>query len=146
MYVIGKTGTGKSTLLETLVREDILPGDGLAILDPHGDLVDKILISVPDHRRNDLIYFNPSDRASPLTFNPLILEIAFALAVAAQTMYGLKEEIEPPQILGCLSSLYFLIRGLDNFKKDFDTRAKVKSGKAFDYSRSPLDMPQIDPL
>src|SRR5258705_224755 len=58
MYVIGKTGTGKSTLLETLIRQDIENGEGLALLDPHGDLVEKVLCAVPENRKADLIYFN----------------------------------------------------------------------------------------
>jgi len=69
--VIGKTGTGKSTLLETLVRQDIENGGGLALLDPHGDLVEKVLRAAPEKRQGDLIYFNVSDRGNPLGFNPL---------------------------------------------------------------------------
>jgi len=69
MYVIGKTGTGKSTLLETLIRQDIVNGEGLALLDPHGDLVEKVLRAVPDKNKGDLIYFNVPD--NPLGFNPL---------------------------------------------------------------------------
>lgn len=71
MYVIGKTGTGKSTLLETVIRQDMENGEGLALLDPHGDLVEKILRVVPEQRRNDLVYFNVADYRNPLGFNPL---------------------------------------------------------------------------
>jgi hypothetical protein len=71
MYVIGKTGTGKSTLLETLIRQDIKNGEGLALLDPHGDLVEKVLKAIPDERKKDLIYFNVADTQHPLGFNPL---------------------------------------------------------------------------
>src|SRR5207245_7517372 len=71
MYIIGKTGTGKSTLLETLIRQDIDNGEGLALLDPHGDLVEKVLSVVPEKRKGDLIYFTVPDRANPLAFNPL---------------------------------------------------------------------------
>src|SRR5262245_446371 len=71
MYVIGKTGTGKSTLLEMLIRQDIENGEGLALLDPHGDLVEKVLGAVPEQRKHDLIYFNVPDRGSLLGFNPL---------------------------------------------------------------------------
>jgi hypothetical protein len=70
-YVIGKTGTGKSTLLETLIHQDITAGEGLALLDPHGDLVERILSAIPPHRRKDLIYFNVPDIAHPIGFNPL---------------------------------------------------------------------------
>ena len=71
MYIVGKTGTGKSTLLETLIRQDIEAGQGLALLDPHGDLVEKVLARMPERRKDDLIYFNVPDRTCPLSFNPL---------------------------------------------------------------------------
>ncbi len=71
MYLIGKTGTGKSTLLETLIRQDMASGQGLALLDPHGDLVEKLLAQVPEHRRDDLIYFNVPDHTQALSLNPL---------------------------------------------------------------------------
>jgi energy-coupling factor transporter ATP-binding protein EcfA2 len=71
MYLIGKTGTGKSTLLETLIRQDIVSGQGLALLDPHGDLVEKILTRLPEHRKDDLIYFNVPDHTQALSLNPL---------------------------------------------------------------------------
>lgn len=71
MYIVGKTGTGKSTLLETMIRQDIYSNRGLALLDPHGDLVERVFAWVPDARASDLIYFNAPDRAHPLSFNPL---------------------------------------------------------------------------
>ena len=71
LYVIGKTGTGKSTLLETLVRQDIERGEGLTLLDPHGDLVERIAKSIPPHRKSDVIYFNVPDAAQPYGYNPL---------------------------------------------------------------------------
>src|SRR5437870_1036628 len=70
MYIIGKTGTGKSTLMETMIRQDIKDGEGVALLDPHGDLVERIARSIPDHRKKDLIYFNVPDFSNPLGFNP----------------------------------------------------------------------------
>lgn len=71
MYILGKTGTGKSTLLESLIRQDILRGHGVALLDPHGDLVEKVLSEVPTERSDDLIYFDATDASNPLGFNPL---------------------------------------------------------------------------
>lgn len=71
MYIIGKTGVGKSTLLETLIRHDINVGHGVALLDPHSDLVERILANIPKHRAKDLIYFDVTDTAYPLAFNPL---------------------------------------------------------------------------
>src|SRR5438105_10654737 len=71
MYIIGKTGTGKSTLIANLARQDLLHGEGFALLDPHGDLVEHVLKLVPPERQADLIYFNVPDTAHPLAFNPL---------------------------------------------------------------------------
>lgn len=71
MYVIGKTGTGKSTLVETMIRQDMERGLGLVLLDPHGDLVERVVAAVPQHRKSDLIYFNVPDAGQPLFFNPL---------------------------------------------------------------------------
>src|SRR2546428_3221505 len=70
-YLIGKTGTGKSTLLENLARQDIESGRGLALLDPHGDLVERLIAAIPEKRKDDLIYFSVPDVSSPLGFNPL---------------------------------------------------------------------------
>jgi type IV secretory pathway TraG/TraD family ATPase VirD4 len=71
LYVIGKTGTGKSTLLETLIRQDLATGDGLVLLDPHGDLVERVLTAVPASRCDELVYWNVPDAERPLGFNPL---------------------------------------------------------------------------
>jgi Type IV secretion-system coupling protein DNA-binding domain len=71
MYIIGKTGTGKTTLLETMIRQDIGAGRGAALFDPHGDLVERLLAWFPDKRRDDLIHFNVPDASRPLAFNPL---------------------------------------------------------------------------
>jgi hypothetical protein len=71
MYIIGKTGSGKSTLIETLVRQDIKAGHGLALLDPHGDLVERVAAVIPKGRREDVIYFNVPDISGRLAFNPL---------------------------------------------------------------------------
>lgn len=71
MYVIGKTGMGKSTLLENMICDDIRSGKGLGVIDPHGDLIEGILKSIPKDRSNDVILFEPADRDFPLSFNPL---------------------------------------------------------------------------
>lgn len=69
MYVIGKTGVGKSYFLQNLVLQDIFNGEGVAFLDPHGDAVEWVLDRIPADRAEDVIYFNPSDRERPLGFN-----------------------------------------------------------------------------
>jgi DNA helicase HerA-like ATPase len=71
LYVVGQTGTGKSTLLLNLIRQDLVAGEGLALLDPHGDLAEAALAHVPRARTNDLVYLNPADLERPIGFNPL---------------------------------------------------------------------------
>lgn len=73
VYIIGKTGTGKSTLIANLARQDLANGEGFALLDPHGDLVEHVRTLVPSERAADLIYFNPADPAHTLAFNRLRL-------------------------------------------------------------------------
>ncbi len=69
MYVIGKTGMGKSTMLENMAIQDMLNGNGLAVMDPHGSFAEKILDYVPEDRINDVIYFAPFDTDHPISFN-----------------------------------------------------------------------------
>ncbi len=71
IYIIGKTGMGKSTLLENMIFSDIQAGRGLAVVDPHGDLADAVLNFIPARRTNDVIIFDPSDRDYPVAFNML---------------------------------------------------------------------------
>lgn len=71
LYVIGQTGTGKTTLLQNLIRQDIAAGRGLAFLDPHGDAVEDLVRNLPKARRDDLVYLNVPDSACDLGFNPL---------------------------------------------------------------------------
>jgi len=71
MWTIGKTGTGKSTLIANMAIDDLKKGRGLAVIDPHGDLCDIILNYVPRSRINDVIYFNPADKDYPIVINPL---------------------------------------------------------------------------
>ncbi len=69
MYLIGKTGMGKSTILENMIVEDIRAGKGVAVVDPHGDLAEKIIEFIPSGRVNDVVYFNPADMEFPIAFN-----------------------------------------------------------------------------
>lgn len=69
IYVIGKTGMGKTTLLENMVFSDLVNGRGVAVVDPHGDFAEKILDYIPPKRINDVIYFNPADMEYPIAFN-----------------------------------------------------------------------------
>lgn len=69
MYVIGKTGAGKTAFLKNMALQDISNGEGLAIIDPHGEFVEEVLDSIPSHRINDVVYFNPADMEFPVSFN-----------------------------------------------------------------------------
>ena len=71
VYVIGKTGMGKTTLLENMVIDDIQHSKGVAVVDPHGEFAEKMLDFVPKHRIEDVIYFNPSDLEYPIAFNAI---------------------------------------------------------------------------
>jgi len=70
-YVIGGSGTGKSTLLLAMIEQDMEQGHGVAVLDPHGDLVDDVLARIPSNRTNDVLLFDPSDDEFPVGFNIL---------------------------------------------------------------------------
>ena len=95
MWILGKTGTGKSTLLKHLIRADLLAGRGCMVLDPHGDLVEAILDLVPAHRVQDTIYFNPADTAHPLAFNPLDLAAGLPAPLVAAGLLGVLKKSWP---------------------------------------------------
>jgi len=69
MYIVGKTGMGKTVLLENMAIQDIQKGNGVAVVDPHGEFAEKMLDFVPSSRINDVIYFNPADIEHPISFN-----------------------------------------------------------------------------
>jgi hypothetical protein len=71
IYAIGKTGTGKTTLLLNIIRDDIHKGYGVCLIEPHGDACLKLLQRMPEHRKQDLIYFDATNAAQPIGFNPL---------------------------------------------------------------------------
>lgn len=102
LYVAGSTGTGKSTLLENMVVEDMRAGNGLAIVDPHGELVEEILALVPPGREDDVIYVNPADIERPVGINLLDahtpLERDFIVNYFTEMFYSMwdKKEIGGP--------------------------------------------------
>lgn len=71
LYLLGKTGMGKTTMLENMVVQDITQGHGVGVVDPHGDFAEKLLDLIPSHRINDVVYFNPADLEYPIGFNVL---------------------------------------------------------------------------
>jgi hypothetical protein len=70
-YVIGQTGTGKSSIFQTMIRQDLTNGDGLCVVDPHGSLIEDLLPFVPKERVDDVIIFDPSDLERPMGLNLL---------------------------------------------------------------------------
>lgn len=71
VYIIGKTGMGKSTLLENMIYSDIMAGKGVGVIDPHGDLADAVLRFVPSNRINEVMWIDPSDKDHAVAFNML---------------------------------------------------------------------------
>ena len=71
LYIVGQTGTGKSTLLLNLIAQDLAAGRGCALLDPHGDLAEAALSLLPTARADDLVYLEPAHLERPIGFNPL---------------------------------------------------------------------------
>ncbi len=74
MYILGKSGTGKSVLLSNLIVQNIQNGEGVCVVDPHGETVEEILHLIPDHRVKDVIYFNPADTDFHIGFNVIQLD------------------------------------------------------------------------
>lgn len=70
-YIIGQTGTGKTTLLKTMILADMKAGNGLAVIDPHGELYDDLLALIPENRKNDVVLLDPSETEFPVGFNLL---------------------------------------------------------------------------
>src|SRR5437660_12209774 len=70
IYIIGKTGTGKSTLIETMALQDLERGNGFALIDPHGDLVARVAAHIPASHRDRVIYLNATDPTQPYGYNP----------------------------------------------------------------------------
>ncbi len=86
-YIIGKSGTGKTSLLANLALQDIMNGKGLAIVDPHGDFVEEVVEKIPEERAKDVIYFNPVDTEYPIGFNVLeVSDIKYKHLIASDLM------------------------------------------------------------
>ncbi len=93
MYVVGKTGTGKSVLIKNLAIQDINAGQGLCFVDPHGETVEDLLTKIPKERIDDVIYFNPADTDFPLGFNVLEVPDKRYKHLVAQGLIGIFTKI-----------------------------------------------------
>jgi len=71
MYIIGKTGMGKTVMIKNMAIQDILSGRGVGVIDPHGEFADELLDFVPENRIEDVVYFNPADYENPIGLNLL---------------------------------------------------------------------------
>jgi len=113
MYVIGKTGTGKSTLLKTLIFQDIAAGEGLALFDPHGDLVEEVVAGVGSDRRGDLVYLNVPDTSKIWHFNPFAGIPKERHALAASGMVEVFKKLWPddwgPRLEHLLRNVVFVL-------------------------------------
>lgn len=99
MYIMGKTGTGKSEFIKNLAVQDIKNGKGICVIDPHGDLADGLLELVPKERYDDVIYFNPSDTERPMGLNMLEAS-AEQRDFAIQEMISVFYMLFPPEMIG----------------------------------------------
>jgi len=100
LYIIGKSGSGKSVLISNLAIQDIQAGKGVCVVDPHGDLVETILEHIPAHRADDVIIFNPSDMDRPLGLNMLEAKTVDQKDFAVQEMIGIFYKLFPPEMIG----------------------------------------------
>lgn len=102
MYIIGKTGTGKSEFLKDMIMQDIRNGQALAVIDPHGDLIDDILPMVPPGRAEDVILFDPSDTARPMGFNMLEAQTEEQKHYVVSSIIGLMYKLFDPNKTGII--------------------------------------------
>jgi len=93
MHIVGASGTGKSTLLYNLIREDIERGEGLAVLDPHGDLIERILSVIPKERIGDVVLLDPSDEEFSVGFNILSAHSDLEKTVLASDLISVFERL-----------------------------------------------------
>ena len=139
LYTIGKTGMGKSTLLENMIFSDIHSGKGIAVLDPHGDLADAVLKMVPKERTNDVILFDPTDNDFPISFNMLECKNPEQLSLIASGIMAVFTKIWPDvwsgrmehilrnTLLALLESPGNSMLGIMRMYADDDFRSKVVS-------------------
>jgi len=95
MYVVGKTGMGKTNLLENMAIQDIRNGEGVCYVDPHGESAEKLLKAVPSHRINDVVYFNAADTEFPIAFNILEAVEEQKKNLVASGMMGVFKKLWP---------------------------------------------------
>lgn len=101
-YIIGKTGTGKSEFLKSMIMQDIQNGEGLAVVDPHGDLIEDVLRLIPPKRAEEVILFDPSDLDRPMGFNMLEAETEQQRHFVVNSIIGLMYKLFDPNKTGII--------------------------------------------
>lgn len=105
-YYIGQTGTGKSYFMQGLIMQDILNGEGVAVIDPHGELVDGVLAAIPKERIDDVVMFEPFDIERPCGLNMLEYDSPEQKDFAVQEMIAIFMKLFPPEIIGPMFEHY----------------------------------------
>ena len=100
MYIIGKSGSGKSETIARFALEDIKAGHGVAVVEPHGDLIERILQNIPRERIDDVIVFDPSDLERPMCLNMLEVKDESMKDMAVQEMIAIFYKLFPPEMIG----------------------------------------------
>ena len=110
LYIVGRTGVGKTTLLENLIRADIEAGRGVCLIDPHGDLADRIISTIPPPRTNDVVVFDPGDPEYAVGFNPLATRAGSEDLVASAVVMSFKKIFDSwgPRLADLLRNTVYL--------------------------------------
>lgn len=99
-YIIGRSGSGKTVLMQNMVMQDIVNGDGVGVVDPHGEFVEYVLEHIPKERADDVIVFDPSDYDRPMGLNMLEYENEDQKDMAVQEMIDIFYKLFPPEMIG----------------------------------------------
>jgi len=105
-YIIGQTGVGKSNFMEGMIMQDIMKGEGVAVVDPHGDIVEHILANIPKERVDDVVIFEPFDTERPCGLNMLEYDSPEQKDFAVQEMIAIFYKLFPPEIIGPMFEHY----------------------------------------
>lgn len=105
-YIIGQTGTGKSAFLREMIRQDIENGEGVAVVDPHGELIEYTLENIPKDRVDDVVLFEPFDMERPCGLNMLEYDTPEQKDFAVQEMIAIFYKLFPPEIIGPMFEHY----------------------------------------
>ncbi|MGC9599107.1 MAG: type IV secretion system DNA-binding domain-containing protein [Minisyncoccia bacterium] len=137
LYIVGKSGVGKSKLLELLIRQDIAYGHGICLMDPHGDVIDAVIDFVPENRINDVVIIDPTDLSYPASFNPLQNvdpsfkhQLAQGLIEVMEKQFGANwtprlEHVFRFSVLALLDYPHATMRGMISMLTDRNYRQKV---------------------